>query len=349
MRHGHQHHQRAGLRWAVALDLRKVGRRDAAHTREHDQHTGQGHQGETQVAPLQQAQLEKRQRLGPLVVHEQHQQQQATAQQPADQRRVEPTPAVAQRQAQHSATDGGQAQQYAPPVELFETLQAQRVLRQPPAYADHGQQRGQDDLPECPLPTDVFGPQPRQWRAEVGAEGGGQGVAGQAIDLDTWRQKAQGHAHQHRRQRASGKALQYTQQHQAVQVGGERLQQAKHGEQTNSAHGEAAQREGRRQPRRKGHGRDRSGAVHRQQPGTFVGTDAQGAADIGQGNLGYRLVEAGAQHSQQYTEQPDHYLQAERRLHGRSRRGGGGNGGRRGGQGTHGQTSPATNLRPEQV
>jgi hypothetical protein len=92
------------------------------------------------------------------------------------------------------------------------------------------------------MPTDVLGPQARQRRAQVGAEGGGQGVAGQAIDLDARRQEAQRHAHQHRWQGTGGEALHNAQQHQAVQVGGERLQQAKHGEQADGAHGEAAQR-----------------------------------------------------------------------------------------------------------
>jgi hypothetical protein len=233
-----------------------------------------------QVAPRQHAQLEERQRLGPFVVHEQHQQQQATAEQPADQRRIEPAPAVAQRQAQHDAADGRQAEQHAAPVELLEALQAQRVLRQAPADAGDGQQRGQDDLPERPLPADVLGPQARQRRAQVGAEGGGQGVAGQAVDLDARRQEAQRHAHQHRWQGTGGEALHNAQQHQAVQVGGEGLQQAKHGEQADGAHGEAAQREGGGQPRREGHGRHRGGAVHRQQPGAFVGTDAHGATDV---------------------------------------------------------------------
>ncbi|MNG91141.1 hypothetical protein D3C79_500480 [compost metagenome] len=344
LRHGHQHHQRAGLRRAIALDLRQVRRRNRAHARQHDQHAGQGHQGKAQVASRQHAQLEERQRLGPFVVQEQHQQQQATAEQPADQRRVEPAPAVTQRQAKHGAADGGQTEQHATPVELLEAFQAQRILRQAPADTEHGQRRGQDDLPERP-----FGPQPRQWRAEVGAEGGSQGVAGQAIDLDTRRQKPQRHAHQHGRQRPRSKALQRAQQHQAVQVGSEGLQQPQHGEQANRGQGEAAQGKGRRQPRRESHGRDRGGAVDRQQPGALVGTDAHGATDVGQGDLGHRFIQAGTQHRQQHPEQPDHHAQAEGRLHRRGRRRGGGERGRGRGQGTHEQTSPATNYWLEPV
>ena len=336
LRHRHQQHQRAGLRRTIALDLSQIRRRNADGRRQHDEHAGQGHQGETQVAPAEHAQLEERQRLGPFVEHEQHQQQHTAAQQPADQQRVEPAPAVAQAQAQHQRTDGRQAEQHATPVELTEALQAQRVLRQAPADAEHRQRRRQDDLPERPLPADVLGPQPGQRRTQVGAEGGGQGVAGQAIDLDAGRQEAQGHAHQHRWQRAGGQALQHPQHHQAVQVGGVGLDQAKHREQADGAEGEAAQGKGGRQPRRKGHGRHGGRGIDRHQPGAFIGADGHGATDIGQRDLGDHLVEPGAEHRQQHAEQPDHHPQAEGLLRGRGgRRCGGGRRSKGRGEGRH--------------
>ncbi|MNT12592.1 hypothetical protein D3C72_1475230 [compost metagenome] len=131
---------------------------------------------------------------------------------------MEPRQAFALQHAHHQHADGGQAKQQAAPVELAETFEAQRVLRQAPGHHQQGDDAARDDLPERPLPAQVLGPEGGQRRAQAGAEGGAQRIAAQAIQLDVRRQEAQRHRHQHGRQGAAGRALHHAQEHQHGQV-----------------------------------------------------------------------------------------------------------------------------------
>ncbi|MNQ61700.1 hypothetical protein D3C85_760210 [compost metagenome] len=209
------------------------------------------------------------------------------------------------QKADHQHADRRKPQQQTAPVELLEALQAQRVLGQAIRHRDHGNQARCDDLPEGPLPSDVFGPQPGQWRAEAWAERRGQGITGQTIKLHVGRQKAQRDGHQHRRQRTARQALQGAHDQQAFVVWSERAQHAQQGECADGAEGEPSQRERHRAPRRKSHGRHRGRGVTGDQPGAFVVADGQCAADVGEGNLGHHLVQARHQHRQQHAHQAD--------------------------------------------
>ncbi|MNS42119.1 hypothetical protein D3C72_744920 [compost metagenome] len=151
-------HDRCGLRRAITLHLCQITRRNQHHRLQNDQHTGQRHQGERQVTNTEHLQFEKRDRLRPLVDQERHQQQRAGAEQSTDQARLEPVQPIALQQTDHQHADRRKAQQQALPVERFEAFQTQRVLRNTPRDHRHGDQARHDDLPERPLPTDVFGP-----------------------------------------------------------------------------------------------------------------------------------------------------------------------------------------------
>ncbi len=183
LRKGHQQHHGYALQGAVAADLGEEFGRHAHARAEHHQHAGQGDQGEGQVAALQQLQAEERQRVAPFVDQEQPQQEAAAAQQQADQRRLEPVQAFALQQTDHQGADRREAGEQADAVELAEAFQAHRVLGDAMGHRGHRHQAQWNDLPEHPLPADVFEPERRQWQAQVGPEGRGEGIGAQAIEL----------------------------------------------------------------------------------------------------------------------------------------------------------------------
>ena len=331
LRQRHQQHQRRGLQGPITLDLGEETRRDDDHRGQHHQHPGQHDQGKRQVAQAKHLQFEERYWLRPFIEQEQHQQHRAATQQEGDQARLEPVQAIALQQADHQHADRREPQQQAAPVELLETLQAQRVLWQAVGHGGHRQQARPDDLPERPLPADILGPQRRQRRAQARAERGSERVAGQAIQLDVGRQEAQRHGHQHRRQRPTRQALDGAQQQQAFVVRREGAQDAQHSEQSDRAQGETAQGKRHRTPRREGHGRHGSGGVGGDQPGAFIKTDVQRTANIREGHLGDHLVETGHQHRQQHADQADDdarakYRRGDGRGFGCGRKGGGSEG-----------------------
>ncbi|KAG1315044.1 hypothetical protein G6F62_013824 [Rhizopus arrhizus] len=132
--------------------------------------------------------------------------------------------------------------------------------------------------------------------------------------------EAQRHAHQQRRQRAAGQALQCAQQQERRQVRRQRAQHPQHHEGGDHHQAEAAQREGGCAPGREGHRADRHGAVDAGDPVAVIGTEPHPTADVGQRDLGDVLVEARQQHHQQHAAQSDHDAAIER-------------GGKRGGRG----------------
>ena len=158
LRQGHQQHHRRGFEGAIALHLSEVTGRNLDHCQQHKQHPAQRQQCMGKIADFQQLQLEKRQRMGPLIDKEQHHQGRAGDDKKTDHRRLEPVQALTQLQRQYQHDQPRQTQEQAAPVKLLETLQTQRVLRQAPGHAGHRQQAQGDDLPERPLPPGVLHP-----------------------------------------------------------------------------------------------------------------------------------------------------------------------------------------------
>jgi hypothetical protein len=93
-----------------------------------------------QVAMAQQLQLEERQRMGPLVEQEQHQQARTATDQPHNRVGGKPVQPRPLRDPQHHHAQAGQSQRQPHAVELREALQAERILRQAPCHRGHRQQ-----------------------------------------------------------------------------------------------------------------------------------------------------------------------------------------------------------------
>ncbi|KAG1227528.1 hypothetical protein G6F68_019585 [Rhizopus microsporus] len=67
--------------------------------------------------------------------------------------------------------------------------------------------------------------------------------------------------------------------------------------------GEPPQRKRDGAPRGEGHGADRGGRIHRDEPGALVVADAERATDVGKRHLGDVFVEAGQDDGQQHAGQ----------------------------------------------